>query len=207
MNLSTKSIAYSLIAKGFNIFVSEEDDTFIAENHICKECLSPWYMELTECFLCCSYNPFIYYCANCGTYFSITGTSKKCRTCQQELNQCCINDACLSNTDPTISAAIKSKYTGVFDKKGCFNIAQTHCLKCGGTLNKYVTFKIKVYEATKIDKINDYLRLDLGQFDILIIKFVSDDMEIKYLTLKKTEMLEEVRKDSFLEEIDLSKFI
>jgi len=206
MNISTKSVAYYLISKGLNIFITEENNTFLAQRHICKECSSPWYMDLTECFLCGSYNPYIYVCRHCNTYFSITGTVKNCPTCNQKFIQCCINDSCLSNTNTSVGNAINTKYKGVFDGDSCFNIAQMHCINCGDTKNEYITFEVQVYESDDFNNINSFLKQNSFKYDILIIKFTGNS-GIKYLTLRKTDAIVEVEESSFLNQIDLSKFV
>ncbi len=205
MNISTKSVAYFLISRGFNIFITEETNAFLAQRHICKDCTSPWYMDLTECFLCGSYNPYIYKCNNCNKYFSITGTVKNCPTCRQKLIQCCINDSCLSNTNTSVSTQINTKYKGVFDGDSCFNTAQMHCINCGSTLNKYITFNVKVCDASNVDEINSFLKQNLSQFDIIVIKLKTNS-GVKYKTLKPAEIAGEIKEDSFCDEIDLLRF-
>lgn len=207
MNISTKSVAYYLISKGFDIFTGSEENMFLIKIHICDTCSSPWYMDLTECFLCGSYNPFLFYCDSCNSYFSITGTVKKCRSCNTDLIQSCINNTCPSNVDANIKQAVNNKYRGVFNKDSCLNVAQIHCINCGGTNNKYITKKIRVVTTDKPGDVKNALQDCTGKdFDLVIVKIVTGG-NISYITLNNTEISIDKPEKSIKNTIDLTKLL
>jgi hypothetical protein len=144
MNKETKSIAYAFVANGVQIYLGDEDDLFITSKLICSNCGGPWYMNLTECFLCGSLNEFLYRCQDCGEFISITNSSGKCNNCGSEnLYMVCPNPECISNKDETLLNEI-NRYGGVFNKKSGFLISQQYCLYCGSQSHKYKSYTIRV---------------------------------------------------------------
>lgn len=144
MNNETKSIAYAFVANGVQIYLGDQEDQFITSKLICSECGGPWYMNLTECFLCGAINEFLYRCSNCGEFVSITNSGGKCSKCgSEELYMVCPNPDCISNQNPKLLEEINS-YGGVFNKNSGFLISQQYCLYCGSQFHIYKNYKIKI---------------------------------------------------------------
>lgn len=176
MNRETKSIAYAFIASGVQIYFGDENDLFVTSKLICSNCGGPWYMNLTECFLCGSLNDFLYKCAECDSFTSITNSSVKCSKCgSTDLYLACPNPDCISNTDNQLSQEIK-ELGGVFNKESGFLISQQYCLFCGSQLHKYMNYKVKVIET-----VPDSISLEATRLDPTISK------ENSYLIIKKKE--------------------
>lgn len=173
MNNETKSIAYAFIANGVQIYLDDKEDEFITSKLVCSDCGGPWYMNLTECFLCGAINKFLYRCANCGEFNSITNSSIKCSKCgSNELYLACPNENCISNRDKELAKEI-NKFGGVFNKKSGFLISQQYCLYCGSQLHVYKNYKIKVFTATSGALSMDETRLNaskLGENSYVIIR-------------------------------------
>jgi len=149
MNNETKSIAYAFVANGIQIYFGEEDDQFIISRLVCADCGGPWYMNLTECFLCGAINEFLYKCSDCGNFVSITNSSRSCSCGSDKLYLVCPNKDCISNKDEELLKEI-NKYGGVFNKKSGFLISQQYCLYCGSQYHVYKTYRIKVI-TTSLD--------------------------------------------------------
>jgi len=143
MKIEEKSIAYAFISNGVHIY-SNEKGHFIIAKLICLECGESWYMNLTECFLCGTINPYLYRCSSCHNFQSITKSSNKCNYCESsELFMVCPNEDCISNTDKQILSEINGK-GGVFNKDSGFSTAQQYCLTCGSKYHRYKTYDIYI---------------------------------------------------------------
>jgi DNA-directed RNA polymerase subunit RPC12/RpoP len=147
-NNETKSIAYAFVANGVQIYLGDKDDQFITSKLICSDCGGPWYMNLTECFLCGAINKFLYRCSSCGKFISITNSSRACGNCgSKELYMVCPNEECISNKDVELSKEI-NQYGGVFNKESGFLISQQYCLYCGSQSHMYKNYTIRVITTT-----------------------------------------------------------
>jgi len=166
LSLIRKSISYALIANGVNIYEMEErQDIIYAVRLVCKNCNKPWYMNLTECFLCGAINPYLYRCDDCGTFVSITNASGHCNSCHgTNLHLVCPNPDCISNTDPDVKKEINAK-GGVFDRDSGFLISQLCCIYCGN--NEHIYKHRKIF-------INDFKR---HSFDPADYSITSDDID------------------------------
>jgi hypothetical protein len=151
MNDAIKSMAYAMISKGFQIYLPEEANYFVANRIVCSNCNEPWYMNLPECFICGMQNPFLYRCENCGAFVSVTNAGKKCNNCHKEntLHLECPNPKCPTNTDKKLKNLINSK-GGVFHEDSGFSIALQSCLKCGNSTHFYQVRKIAVFDFDKL---------------------------------------------------------
>ncbi|MGC8483872.1 MAG: hypothetical protein ACP5OE_09555 [Thermodesulfobium sp.] len=144
MNNELKSISYAFISNGVQIYLEDGSDSFLISQLVCNDCGWPWYMNLTECFICGSINSFIYRCTKCGNFQSITNSTGICSFCGSDsLIMECLNEHCLSNTDKEIFKEI-AEYGGVFNRQSGFSISQQYCLNCGSQLHHYLTYKIYV---------------------------------------------------------------
>lgn len=155
MENELKSIAYASISKGVQIYIPDENRYIVGCRLVCSECNEPWYMNLTECFVCGAINPFLYHCNHCGTYISITNAGKRCNNCGKEntLHLECPNPKCLTNKSKDIHTSINTK-GGVFNKNSGFLISLQYCLKCGGQLHNYQIRRliVKTIEKDTISK-------------------------------------------------------
>ena len=191
MENELKSIAYASISKGVQIYIPDKDGYIIGCRLVCSECNEPWYMNLTECFVCGAINPFLYHCNNCGTHVSITNAGKRCNKCEKEntLHLECSNPNCLTNKNDDIHNLINEK-GGAFDKNSGFLISLQYCLKCGGQFHKYQVRKLIVKTVEK-DVINkkeltlDYSDLDSSTF--LIFRYTSEK-GLLYSILKLSDL-------------------
>lgn len=144
MNLTYKSIAYAFIANGIQVYFTDNSGyDFLAVRLECMDCGKPWYVNLTECFLCGAINQYIYECPNCHKFFSITGSVKRCSYCNEKLKQTCFNKECLSNKNSELYKYINN-FGGVFSKDSGLQISQCFCLKCGSPYHIYNTKRIYV---------------------------------------------------------------
>lgn len=165
MNNKTKSIAYAFVANGVQIYLSEEDDQFVTSKLICFDCGGPWYMNLTECFLCGAINKFLYRCSKCKEFVSITNSSGACSECgSKDLYMACTNEDCVSNKDGELSKEI-NQYGGVFDKESGFLISQQYCLYCGSQSHVYKNYTVKVTTATSDELSADEISLNLSKLE------------------------------------------
>ena len=182
MKIDDRSIVYALIANGVQIYFSD-DDYFIASKLICVECGYPWYMNLTECFLCGEINKFLYRCSDCFTFQSITKSNMKCKECgSSNLYMMCSNPDCLSNKDIEIKNRVY-KLGGVFDKNSGLLIAQQYCINCGSNFHEYKNYKIVIRIVN--DEEFDYDSLNINEDMVsdnsyLIIKYKPNELILKY---------------------------
>tara|TARA_Y100000031_G_C8211807_1_gene381371 strand:+ start:107 stop:754 length:648 start_codon:yes stop_codon:yes gene_type:complete len=193
MEIDEKSIAYAFISEEVQIYLSEEEGYFIASKLICSECEAFWYMNLTECFICGTTNPFLFRCSDCNSFESITKSSGKCNQCSsEELYMVCPNPDCLSNKDNTLKEEANG-YGGVFNKNSGLRITQQYCLNCGSKHHRYKNYKIYVRLAnTKEVKFED-LKINadyVSDKSYLIIKF-KDKGKIKYGLYKIKDLVAE----------------
>ena len=190
MNNETKSIAYAFIANGVQIYLGDEIDHFITSKLICSDCGMPWYMNLTECFLCGAINKFLYRCADCKEFVSITNSSGKCTACgSMDLYMVCPNPDCISNKDEALLKEING-YGGVFNRQSGFLISQQYCLYCGSQYHSYKNYKIRVITITsKIMTSNDILTSSsqLTDNSLLIVR-VKSGGNISYGSYKVSEL-------------------
>lgn len=202
MNRELKSIQYAFIANGFQIFNSDEDDNcFIVSRLICWDCQEPWYTNLTECFICGTINPYLYRCTSCGKYQSITKSTSTC-DCGNKLYMMCPNEDCISNKNQNLQKEINA-LGGVFNKNSGMQISQQYCIKCGGHLHYYRTYKIQLITISEKSKINlSQITKEFG-VDFILIK-IKGQSKILYKLInpedQKTNNLENV--NSFSEIID-----
>lgn len=178
MENELKSIAYASISKGVQIYIPDKDGYIVGCRLVCSDCNEPWYMNLTECFVCGAINPFLYHCSNCGTHISITNAGKRCNKCGKEntLHLECSNPKCLTNKNKKIHRLI-NEMGGVFDKNSGFLISLQYCLKCGGQFHKYQIrkFVIKTIDKDTIDKNSLILNYnDLEDYTFLIFRYASE---------------------------------
>lgn len=163
MQINLKSIIYSLIAKEIQVYIPNEiTDALYINNLICSSCGNIWHTSLLECYFCGSINSYIYKCADCNNYVSITNSKKICTFCQSKnLYKACSNPKCISNIDPDISA-LTYKKKGVFDLESSFNLSLQNCYSCGGKLNEYRSYLIFVCPDTlQIEDFKDNYNLDI----------------------------------------------
>ena len=196
MERDLKSIAHAAIAHGIFIYLPTGNKNYILGSRlVCAECNEPWYMNLTECFICGAVNPFLYRCDNCRAFSSITKASDKCDNCDQQrtLHQECPNPKCLSNTDKEVHIAINNM-GGVFNRNSGFRISLQRCLNCGSQHQIYEARRIFVFtlSSTKVDKTN--LRIDdpevISSYSFVIFRVLEND-KIKYSVLRLSEYLKE----------------
>jgi hypothetical protein len=193
MNLELKSTAYAIISRGIHIYIPDDSKNYVlASRLVCAECNEPWYMNLSQCFLCGAINPFLYRCDSCRTFISITNAGKKCNTCgkQNTLHLECPNPKCLSNKNKEISKEI-NRLGGVFNKNSGFLISLQHCLNCGSQLHRYQTKRIivstinsKKFEKNKI-KIEDPTELTNESY--ILFRLVSNSEKVRYAFMKLTK--------------------
>lgn len=202
MNIDTKSMAYAFIANGVHIYFSD-DEKFLVSKLVCSDCGDSWYMNLTECFLCGSINPFLYRCSKCNTFQSITKSGNNCSKCgSTELYMVCPNPDCLSNTDNTVFKEAK-KYGGVFNKNSGLLIAQQFCLSCGSKYHVYKNYEIYIRVVEK--DVIDFKELDLNPRNLsddsyLIVKYKPDRKTLKYRLYKIKELAhEEIKLDNLVD--------
>ena len=186
MEINNKSIAYAFIANGVQIFLNDKD-YFIASKLICSNCGDSWYMNLTECFLCGTKNPFLYKCSSCGSFQSITKSSGKCNNCQSEdLFMMCPNENCISNKDKKINEEANG-FGGVFNKDSGLLIAQQYCLNCGSQKHHYKDYKIFIRSIktmeTSLKELNFYLN-DFTKESVLIVKYKPNGSSLQYCLLR-----------------------
>jgi len=185
MDISTKSVAYSFIAEGANIFLSESD-YFLVSKLICLKCGADWYMDITECLFCGTLNPFLYYCYNCNKYQSIAKKGK-CIECEGTLVKKCCNDECITNQNYDI---FKEK-GGVFGNNVKARIAMQYCLNCGSNHHKYETFKIFLKRFEKDEFYFEDLGIkkrDISNNSRLLIKYKPGADPPKYRIYKFEEI-------------------
>lgn len=182
MNIDEKSIAYAFIANGVQIYLNEEEH-FIVSKLICFKCGDPWYMNLTECFLCGAINPFLYRCSDCGAFQSITKSGNECSQCRsEELYMVCPNQDCISNKNTAIFSEAND-YGGVFNKESGLLISQQYCLTCGSKYHTYKNYDIYV-RTSNIEEL-DFKELKINPDNIsdkayLIIKYKPNNATLKY---------------------------
>lgn len=190
MEINNKSIAYAFIANGVQIFLNDKD-YFIASKLVCSDCGDSWYMNLTECFLCGSKNPFLFKCSSCSSFQSITKSSGKCNSCHSEdLFMMCPNENCISNKDNEINKEANG-FGGVFNRDSGLLIAQQYCLNCGSQKHQYKDYKVFIRIIdTKEFTLQD-LNLDMNDFtkdSILIVKYKSKESNLQYCLLKHKDL-------------------
>ena len=194
MERELKSIAHATIANGIHIYIPTGNKNYIVGSRlVCAGCNEPWYMNLTECFICGAVNPFLYRCENCRAFSSITKASDKCSNCNQQetLHPECPNPQCPSNTNDEIHEAV-NKMGGVFNKRSGFRISLQRCLNCGSQFHVYQIRKIIVFtlSSTKVDKTK--LQIDdlevLSTHSFIIFRIIEND-KIKYAFFKLDEYL------------------
>jgi len=192
MERELKSIAHAAIANGVQIYIPTGNKNYIIGSRlVCAECNEPWYMNLTECFLCGAINPFLYRCDNCGAFSSITKASDRCDSCGEQgtLHQECPNPDCVSNTNKSVKKAINSM-GGVFNKYSGFRISSQRCLNCGSQFHLYQVRRIIVFSVCSemIDK--SKLHIDdpevLSKYSYIIFRILKNG-EIKYSFLPLSE--------------------
>ena len=178
MNKDEKSIAYAFISEGVQIYLNEKIDYFLISKLICSDCGFPWYMNLTECFLCGVLNSFLYRCETCKKFESITKSNKMCNDCKSEkLFMSCPNKDCISNKNEVLFEEA-NKLGGTFDKNSGFLTSQHYCNNCGGNYHEYKNYKVYVRKNKK-DKLN-FKDLNINKDEIygntlLVLKNISND--------------------------------
>lgn len=189
IEIDEKSIAYAFVANGVQIYLSD-NGYFLASKLACMDCGESWYMNLTECFLCGTINPYLYTCASCGAFQSITKSTSSCSECgSSELYMSCPNTECISNTNETIFSEANG-FGGIFNKNSGFSIAQQHCLNCGSKHHVYKNYKVYVRSVDNTEiRFND-LEIEsdhISDNSYLIIKYKNDE-EIKYRLYKISDI-------------------
>lgn len=184
-----KSISYAFIANGVQIYTSNKG-YFLVSKLVCSDCGESWYMNLTECFLCGAINPYLYTCASCGAFQSITKSSGSCSKCgSSKLYMSCPNPNCVSNKNETILAE-SNRLGGVFNKDSGFLIAQQQCLNCGSKHHEYKNYKIYVRSVGSTEiRFND-LEIEsdyVSDYSYLIIKYKNGE-DINYCLYKLSEI-------------------
>jgi len=191
MKIDLKSIGYAFIANGVQVYFSEYDH-FLVSKLICLDCGDSWYMNLTECFICGAINPFLFQCKSCGSFESITKSSKKCSKCTSDgLFMVCANPDCLSNKDPEINKEANG-YGGVFNKDSGLLIAQQYCLNCGSKHHIYKTYEIFVRKVSNSRVYFSELEIDpseVSENTYTIIKYKNSDNTLKYRLYKTKDIL------------------
>jgi len=198
MNNESKSIAYAFIARGVQIYLNERG-YFLISKLVCSNCGNSWYMNLTECFLCGAINPFLFKCADCGSFQSITKSSGRCSECgSSQLYMMCPNPDCISNTDEEIRREANS-FGGCFNKKSGLLIAQQYCLNCGSQYHKYKSFKIIIRTIdspkVKISSLNFPENIPEELFSIFRYK---DGDRIKYYISKVKAITKDFEINNFM---------
>ena len=192
-----KSIYYKLISMGCDIFTDDNKNEFFVSRHSCANCKSPWYMNLTECFLCGMLNSYLFYCNTCDVYSSTTGGTVTCNKCRNKRKKICFNDKCISNKNG-FKKEFNDKKNGVMDKSSPSSISQSHCINCGSSINLYLTslVAVKEIENTKDLKISSNDK----RYDCII--FVKKNTK-KYLLT--SPLIKKVKFDKFVDSIELEK--
>ena len=188
MNNQDKSIAYAFIANGVQIYLNE-GDYFLISKLICSNCGDSWYMNLTECFLCGTINPFLFRCEDCGSFQSITKSSGKCNNCgSSKLYMMCPNPNCISNKDEEVKKEA-NELGGCFNKNSGLLIAQQYCLTCGSQYHRYKNYKILVRTIDSPNVVISKLALpeNVSEELYLILRLKEDD-KIKYHICKVNEL-------------------
>lgn len=172
MNSETKSIAYALISNGLQIYLPEDENSILVSKLICQNCGEPWYMNLTECFLCGAINPFLYKCNVCNNYVSITNAGKKCNKCGKEdtLHLECPNPNCLSNKDSLVKEKIND-FGGCFNKNSGFLTSMNYCLKCGSSYHKYETVRLFICNSNEIKEFKHIYEKKISPRSKILLKF------------------------------------
>ncbi|MBA7539578.1 Type-2 restriction enzyme BslI subunit alpha [subsurface metagenome] len=204
MEINMKSISHALTANGVHVYLSVKLEYLVGNRLVCQECQEPWYMNLTECFMCGSINPFLYQCNNedCKQYISITNAGKKCTFCNMEgtLHQECPNQNCFTNVNTELKVAINN-LGGTFNKNSGFSISQQYCLNCGSQYHNYQTrviYPLFISEETKkirIEEIKKEVPLDSLAYFVLVLYSKN---KRKYYAMKIVEVYQ-------YEKLDLSK--
>jgi hypothetical protein len=170
-----KSLAYAFVSEDINVYFPDNDEEcFIVEKLVCADCNSFWHTSLSECYFCGEINYYLSVCNTCGNKYSITNSLKKC-TCNDPaslLIKACINRSCITNIDPEIKSFSESEM-GVFEKDSSQSVSLMYCLNCGAQENKYLSFKVFVYNDLHETDLRDYILRVKSYFnsdDILILK-------------------------------------
>ena len=143
-------MCYAFRAEDLEIFISEDDDCFIASHLICSKCNAFWYTDLAECYLCGEINYNLNVCEK-NHYSSQQASTKNCQICKKSTEKKCINEKCPSNTNKYIKNIINAKRKknnrGVFERgESSFRTSQLHCVKCGNTENIYKYFQVHLVD-------------------------------------------------------------
>jgi len=184
-NKDIKSLAYAFVSEDINVYFPDNDEEcFIVEKLVCTECNSYWHTSLSECYFCGEINYYLSVCSICGNKYSITNSIKKCSCGSPDSNliKACVNDFCITNTDPEVIEFSQSE-KGVFEKDSSQSLSLMYCLKCGSQENKYLSFKVFVYNdlyETDLQQYISRIESDFSKNDILILKKHYDFNIIKY---------------------------
>ena len=146
---NVKSIMYKIISLGCEIYIDDWDE-FVVSALVCSnsDCNCLWNNSRTECFFCGTNNYHVYECSKCGTFYSLTNSSKKCNVpnCNGKLIKSCINTNCLTNKNATLSRYLRNK-GGVFEKKKAASMLnEMRCKVCGCKSSKYTTKRLKIVD-------------------------------------------------------------
>lgn len=190
------------------IEVYENDETkgeFILVLPLCNSCGTPWNLEITQCFLCGAFNPFIKRNKQ-GIWKSITGASG------ETAESACINKDCPSNKISEIKEAINKHYEGgVFKRGSIFNTSLENCVKCGDDEYNYMAVPVYVIISKSLDikelseELNSDIKSEIGPALIIF----RNDQELFYIYIKEGEnMISNLQANNKKEDLNwiLSKF-
>jgi DNA-directed RNA polymerase subunit RPC12/RpoP len=188
MNNDTKSVAYAFISNGVQIYMND-DEVIMISKLVCSECGDFWYMNLTECFLCGAINSFLFKCADCGSFQSITKSSSRCSECGgKNIFMSCANPDCVSNTDENILKEANS-FGGSLNKNSGLIISQQYCLKCGSQNHEYKNFKLLVRTVDSVNLDSKSLLLpEKNDSEIFVLFRVRSDDTIQYSVKKISQI-------------------
>jgi len=178
-----KSIFYAFVAQDIEVYLPDnKNNCFFASRLVCSNCGEFWHPSLLQCFFCGEMNYYLYSCTGCGNKFSITKSTPKCdcNRSDSKIIKKCENENCISNTNTSISELVNKK-KGVFQRESSFNISQTHCMHCGRTSNKYISYIIYV--------MNMIVENDVEQFK------VANKIEIGSVIIYKNRINNKIKYD------------
>ena len=126
-----RSIMFAFKSRGMELFTDPDNaKNFLIMRLMCSKCDAFFHTNLSECYICGEINYYLLRCKKCNIFKSITGSSRMCRNCHPAgdspvtLTYQCVNDNCVSNTDPDFRDRINNS-KGVFNRGNGWNIIIT----------------------------------------------------------------------------------
>lgn len=187
--IDQKSIGYAFIANGIHVYLHENNVDLYVTRLVCHDCGAPWYMNITECYVCGIINPYLYQCLDCSKFTSITNAAKKCKDCNSNnIVLACVNADCITNQVEELKDQINS-FGGVFNKNSGFSIAQQYCMHCGSNFHHYRSYSIKIfYTEDQIQDVEEIINSNIDN-DLILIKEKLNN-SLKYHLYKINEVQE-----------------